>query len=192
MSAAWQPTVAFGRAATVAGVLIAIALVWRRPDVLVIATAFVVITAWSAVTRPRAAPTIDERLGRSTLREGEASRWRAIARHLEASPSRSVERPSRSSMVGAARGRVTADHAVITTNAVAMTSTSGRRQTSAIAMSTPATVAARPNATVGCQAALTPDRVSVAPTRALRVPARWRRHWRRRSNRSPWSSTAPV
>ncbi len=72
----WQPTAAMLRAMAIAVVLIAIALIWRRPDLLVIATPFAVVTAWSALTRPSASPTFDDSLGHTTVREGEATIWR--------------------------------------------------------------------------------------------------------------------
>ncbi|MET0910670.1 MAG: DUF58 domain-containing protein, partial [Ilumatobacteraceae bacterium] len=59
----------------VAAVVITIALIGRRPDLLVIATPLAVVTVWSLVTRPTSPPTFDERLGHSTIREGEATTW---------------------------------------------------------------------------------------------------------------------
>ena len=69
----WRPTVAYFRAAVGAVALIACALIWRRPDLLVIATPFAVVTAWSVLTRPKSAPTFDDRLGHPTIREGDAT-----------------------------------------------------------------------------------------------------------------------
>ena len=60
-----------------------------------------------------------------------------------ASPSRIVGWASRSTNVGAALGRVNADHAVTTAHGVAMTRRSGRRHRSAHAMSATAAAAAR-------------------------------------------------
>ncbi len=74
--AAWRPTVAYFRAAVGATVLIVCALIFRRPDLLVIATPFAVVTAWSVLTRPTSQPTVDERVGHRTLREGDATAWR--------------------------------------------------------------------------------------------------------------------
>lgn len=73
---AWRLTPAYFRAATVAVVLITIALLFERPDLLVIATPAAVVTIWSAVTRPTDAPSFEDHLGRGTIREGEATWWR--------------------------------------------------------------------------------------------------------------------
>lgn len=71
----WRPTPAYFRAAAAAVALIACALLWRRPDLLVIATPCAVVTAWSALTRPSAAPTLVDRLAHPTIREGDATVW---------------------------------------------------------------------------------------------------------------------
>ncbi|MET0911215.1 MAG: DUF58 domain-containing protein [Ilumatobacteraceae bacterium] len=71
----WRPTPAYFRAAAAAAVLIACALLWRRPDLLVIATPLAVVTAWSVSTRPSAAPTFVDRLAHPTIREGDATTW---------------------------------------------------------------------------------------------------------------------
>lgn len=72
----WRPTVALVRASLFALVLIAIALVWRRADLLVLAAPMAVVVAWSLLTRPVRPPTIDERIGNPTIREGAATTWR--------------------------------------------------------------------------------------------------------------------
>jgi uncharacterized protein (DUF58 family) len=74
-SAAWRPSVAYFRSAVGAVVLITVALVVRRPDLLVIATPMVVVTVWSLLTRPTARPAFEEHLGHTTIREGEATTW---------------------------------------------------------------------------------------------------------------------
>ena len=66
----WRPTVAYFRAAVGAVVIIMAALIGRRPDLLVIATPFAVVTAWSLLTRPSSPVTFDDRLEHSTIREG--------------------------------------------------------------------------------------------------------------------------
>ncbi len=71
----WRPTVAHLRASVGAVVLIAIALVWRRPDLLVIATPMATVTVWSLLTRPSRAPTFEDRLAHPTIREGDATTW---------------------------------------------------------------------------------------------------------------------
>jgi len=72
---AWRPTPAFLRACT-AAIAIVIALVWRRPDLLVLVTPLAVVAVWSAVTRPRAAPQLVAGTEPRTIREGDATVWR--------------------------------------------------------------------------------------------------------------------
>ena len=74
-AAHWRPTVAHGRAAGVAVAVIACALIFRRADLLVIATPPAVVTAWSLLARPKAEPSLDEWLTHGTLREGDATTW---------------------------------------------------------------------------------------------------------------------
>jgi uncharacterized protein (DUF58 family) len=71
----WQPTAALLRSVAVAVVLITIALIWRRPDLLVVATPFALVTAWSMLTKPALPPSFDDTIGHPTLREGDATRW---------------------------------------------------------------------------------------------------------------------
>ena len=71
----WRPTGAHVRAA-VAGSGLALLAVWfRRPDVLVLATPLLVVAVWSLLSRPRRAPQVTPRLGPPVLREGQATRW---------------------------------------------------------------------------------------------------------------------
>lgn len=74
---AWRPTVAHVRATVVAGVVAAIALIWGRPDLLVIATPLAVVSAWSLLTRPSRPPTFEARVEHPTIREGDATAWRS-------------------------------------------------------------------------------------------------------------------
>ena len=55
------------------GVLLAV--IAHRPDLLVLATPFVVIAAWSLASWPDRAPTVRASLRRTRLREGETSAW---------------------------------------------------------------------------------------------------------------------
>lgn len=71
----WEVTPAFVRAGGVAAVVIAVALIWRRPDLLVVATPLAIVAVWSAITRPTREPAVVDRLGTGTLREGEATMW---------------------------------------------------------------------------------------------------------------------
>ncbi len=72
----WKPTAAYFRAAAVAVALVVGALVWRRPDLLVIAAPFAAVSAWSSITRPGGTPTLEATVGHPTIREGDATRWR--------------------------------------------------------------------------------------------------------------------
>ena len=74
-NSAWRPSVAYFRSAVGAVLVLMFALIARRPDLLVIATPLAVVTVWSLLTRPSSPPTFDERLGHSTIREGEATTW---------------------------------------------------------------------------------------------------------------------
>lgn len=73
----WRPTVAFVRSSLLAITLVTVAMLSRRPDLLVLGTPFALVTAWSTVTRPRVSPSLVDRLGHPTLREGDATMWRA-------------------------------------------------------------------------------------------------------------------
>lgn len=67
---------AYYRSAVVAIGLTAIAIMFRRPDLLVLATPAAVVTVWSVLTRPERAPVIEDRLGHTTIHEGDATSWR--------------------------------------------------------------------------------------------------------------------
>lgn len=73
----WRPTVAFVRSSVLAIGLVTVALLSHRPDLLLLGTPFAIITAWSVATRPATAPTVHDRFGNTTLREGDATTWRA-------------------------------------------------------------------------------------------------------------------
>lgn len=66
---------AYYRSAVAAIVLVAFAVLFRRPDVLVLATPLAVVTAWSVMTKPAARPVFDDRVGHGTVREGDATSW---------------------------------------------------------------------------------------------------------------------
>lgn len=109
----WRPTVAHYRSGGVSIMLIAAALLFRRPDLLVVAAPLSVITVWSIVTRPTRIPSFRDRLGRSTLREGEATTWRTEVVGADDADMATVavadmrwfeRRPSRGSMAVAVRG----------------------------------------------------------------------------------------
>ncbi|MBI5090489.1 MAG: DUF58 domain-containing protein, partial [Actinobacteria bacterium] len=71
----WRPTPALVRS-SVAGVgLATLAVLVRRPDLLVIAAPLLLISFWSVERRPQRDPVVDERLGQHVLREGQAIEW---------------------------------------------------------------------------------------------------------------------
>lgn len=81
--AAWRPTFAHHRGAAYAIVTIVIAIVVRRPDLLVLAAPMAVVTGWALLVRPTRTPVIDDRIGHDTLREGDATTWRADVSGVE-------------------------------------------------------------------------------------------------------------
>lgn len=71
----WRPTTALFRSAVAALTLVVVAVLWRRPDLLVLATPMAVVTAWSLLARPDRRPTVTERTANPVVREGDATRW---------------------------------------------------------------------------------------------------------------------
>jgi uncharacterized protein (DUF58 family) len=75
---AWRPTAALVRSVLLALAAVAIAALFRRPDLLVIGAPFAVIAAWSVATRPRTEPDVSQRLADHVVREGDATTWSAL------------------------------------------------------------------------------------------------------------------
>lgn len=71
----WRPTSAHVRAVVCGLAGVVVAVLARRPDVLVLATPFVVVAAWSALARPTTAPVIDQSIGHAVLHEGQSTGW---------------------------------------------------------------------------------------------------------------------
>jgi uncharacterized protein (DUF58 family) len=69
----WRPTPAHLRAVLGSLFLCATAILASRPDLLVIASPLVAAAVWAIVVRPRAEPTVDERVTHSVLTEGQAT-----------------------------------------------------------------------------------------------------------------------
>lgn len=67
---------AYYRSAVIAVALVAAALLFRRPDLLVLATPAAVVAVWSALTRPTQVPAFEHLLGQHAIREGDATSWR--------------------------------------------------------------------------------------------------------------------
>jgi uncharacterized protein (DUF58 family) len=74
-SRTWRPTAAHVRAALLSVVAIGLAVLFRVPDLLVLAMPLAVIAVWSTVRRPGDDPELTGRLGPSTIREGDATTW---------------------------------------------------------------------------------------------------------------------
>ena len=71
----WRPTAAHFRAVVLGAVGAVAAVVLRRPDVLVLATPFLVVATWAWLMRPSRLATVETAVGHTSVREGEASRW---------------------------------------------------------------------------------------------------------------------
>jgi uncharacterized protein (DUF58 family) len=90
----WRVSVAHARAMLLAGVLTAAAVVARRPDLLVLGVPFGVIVAWTLAVRPRGAPSWNDAIGHEVIREGAATRWRAVVSAEERCDVVAAELPS--------------------------------------------------------------------------------------------------
>lgn len=75
MSDGWQPTAAHARALVGGFGLAAVAVLARRPDLLVVAVPLVGAAVWAAVRRPYAEPRVRQSLGHAVVREGDATTW---------------------------------------------------------------------------------------------------------------------
>ncbi len=69
----WQPTAAHIRAVSLAAAAAFVAVLGRRPDLLVIVAPLVVAALWGQLTRPRDEVTAEAVLAETTLREGAAT-----------------------------------------------------------------------------------------------------------------------
>lgn len=67
----WQPTPALVRALALVLVTVPVALLWRRPDLLVLVAPLTVVLVWSVVVRPDTVPTRRFTLSSGQVREGE-------------------------------------------------------------------------------------------------------------------------
>lgn len=71
----WRLSPAHARAALIGVVGTAIAVLFRVPELLVLATPFAVVAVWSAATRPTAEPVGRGRLAPAEVREGQGTTW---------------------------------------------------------------------------------------------------------------------
>ena len=74
-SADWRPTPSHARAVITALVLVTIAVMARRPDLLVLGAPFAATAVWGAASRPTTTPTVRQRLGHGVLDEGDTTTW---------------------------------------------------------------------------------------------------------------------
>ena len=73
VTAGWRPTAALTRAALASTTFAAVAVVAGRPDLLVLATPFLVHTAAAVVRRPTRSPQVTSYLEHTAVREGEGT-----------------------------------------------------------------------------------------------------------------------
>lgn len=74
-TAAWRPTPAHARAVLSAGLLCCIAVLGRRPDLVVLATPLAVAALWARARQPVEPPTVRHSIGHSTVHEGQVTTW---------------------------------------------------------------------------------------------------------------------
>jgi uncharacterized protein (DUF58 family) len=74
----WSATAAHVRACVTALLFALAAVLLGRPDLLVLAAPLAAVGVWSTMRRPADVPAITTRLAHDTLREGEATHWRAM------------------------------------------------------------------------------------------------------------------
>ncbi len=67
----WQPTPALVRCAVLVLLTVPVALLWRRPDLLVLVTPLAVVLVWGLVARPQSLPARRLGLSHTQVREGE-------------------------------------------------------------------------------------------------------------------------
>lgn len=72
----WKPTHAYLRACVLGVSLLLLAVLFHSPGMTILATPFLVVTAWSLATRPHITPTMRYPTALPALREGEAMTWR--------------------------------------------------------------------------------------------------------------------
>jgi uncharacterized protein (DUF58 family) len=71
----WRPTTAHARALLGGAVLAVMAVLARRPDLLVLATPLIGAAVWAAMLRPLCLPEVHHSIGHGAIREGEATTW---------------------------------------------------------------------------------------------------------------------
>lgn len=78
MKAGWTPTPAHFRAVAVVASFAVVAVLDRRPDLLVVAAPCLAVVVWTEWTRPARSPRIESVVDHPTLREGDTTTWRLV------------------------------------------------------------------------------------------------------------------
>jgi uncharacterized protein (DUF58 family) len=71
----WRPTTAHARALLGGLLLAVVAVLARRPDLLVLAAPLLAAAVWAVVLRPTGVPEVHQSVGHGVVREGEATTW---------------------------------------------------------------------------------------------------------------------
>lgn len=79
----WRASPAHFRTVAIGVIGVSVALLFRVPALLVLATPFIFVAAWSTATRPSNDPTLVGRVEPSTVREGEATTWGGVLSDIE-------------------------------------------------------------------------------------------------------------
>ena len=77
LSGRWRATPAHVRALCLGVLLVAVGVVLRRPDALVLGAPLLVVALWSSARRPTSTPVLRVRTTQPLLREGQATTWQA-------------------------------------------------------------------------------------------------------------------
>lgn len=75
LPARWRVTPAHLRALLLGLGFVALGVLLRRPDAIVLGAPLLVVAVWATATRPVAAPVLHARVQHPVLREGQATRW---------------------------------------------------------------------------------------------------------------------
>ena len=78
MKTGWKPTVAHVRAVAIVVVFALVAVLDRRPDLLVLAAPCLAVVVWTEWARPTRSPRIETTVDHPALREGDTTMWRLI------------------------------------------------------------------------------------------------------------------
>ncbi|GAA2738546.1 DUF58 domain-containing protein [Pedococcus aerophilus] len=80
----WRVTPAHVRSLGLGLLLLAVGVVLRRPDAVVLGAPLLLVALWASARRPSSDPVVHAALGHPLLREGQATTWRAsLAPHAE-------------------------------------------------------------------------------------------------------------